>query len=319
MRKMKNGRYSKIKGGVASAMVVVAGLMMVPAGSAPAQAATPAATIVKLTQSCTNGDFKGEADLTTTFTPSGEGGDWTTTVDSYRITRSNGQAGGNKANVNLFFWVERGGVGPEVQKSVWSADAMIQDGAWHNLGISGTIANVPIQLKPLYSSSGYAVLSGVAEVKFVFDKSGSDPSCVATKSTNWGRDLSGLRSIPEQVRYEAPLRYCSAGSNGGTCTITSTDTVSSSVTVGAGINYDWITAHISYTWTQSKSVSVAVTSPPLNAGQKFYVYPTGTRHEFSTSAHFFGQRVLVAPGSAFEVDGSLHYNTVDPRAYVWGE
>ncbi|WP_426624001.1 hypothetical protein ACPPVW_15675 [Leifsonia sp. McL0607] len=245
-------------------MVVVAGLMIVPAGSAPTP---PAATSVKLTQSCTNGNFKGEAELTTTLTPSGEGGEWTTTVDRYRITRLNNQAGGNKANVDLVFWVEGGDMLTilNAKKFVSSADAMIQDGAWHNLGTSGTIGNVPLQLKAIFTP-GYEALSGFAAVKFTFDKSGADPSCTATERTDWGRNISGLKSIPEQVRYETPLRYCSAGSDGGTCTITSTETAESSVTVGAGISHGWITASISYSWTQSKSVSVSVTSPSRDCG-----------------------------------------------------
>lgn len=312
---------TKLRQILAMAMVVTVGLVTVPLESEPAQAAAvgpQTATSVKLTQSCTTGNFTGEADVTTTFTPNGDGNNWTTTVDRYRITRLNGQSGGNKANVNLDFYLERGGVGWELGKTVPSADAMIQDGAWHNLGTSGTIQNVPLELQALYNP-GYAVLSGFVSVRFIFDKSGSDPSCVATKTTDWGRDMKDLVAVRNQAKLEDPITYCMAVTGGGTCSISQTDTKSSTLTVEGGISYGWATAKISYNWTTSTAVRVTCSSPVLATGQQFWAYPTGTRYTFSTSARFFGQQVRVAPGSAFEVDGGVACATITPRAYTSGQ
>lgn len=79
----------------------------------------------------------------------------------YKITRINGQKGGNKANVNL-----NAGKAPSFRRGNManSPDRMIQDGNWHDL-------------------STYRVLSAERSTKvetsyeFVFDKSGRDPSC----------------------------------------------------------------------------------------------------------------------------------------------
>ncbi|HEX5753727.1 MAG TPA: hypothetical protein VFZ09_46490 [Archangium sp.] len=302
-----------------SMAVMSVGLLTALFGAGPAQAEAPvtplATTSVKLAQSCTVGNFKGEMEVTTTFTPRGSGGDWTTTVNRYRITRLNGQSGGNKANVDLSFYVNRVGLGPLVRKDAYSPDAMIQDGQWHDLGLSGTIQDVPL----LYSRSAtsYDPLQSSVFVKFTFDKSGGDPSCMTARSSNWGREVGDIVKETSQVKFEDYITYCVAVTGGGTCTISKTETKSSSVTVGAGISIGWLTSQLSYSWVNEKSVTVSCTSPTLNAGQQFWAYPTGTRYKFSTFAQFFGQQALVVPGSAFEVDGGVACETVSPHAFEW--
>jgi hypothetical protein len=74
----------------------------------------------------------------------------------YRITRLNGQSGGNKANVNLYLCNE---------PSDWwhnSPDSMWQDGQWHNY------PNARASLRDW----GWITVV----VRFIFDKSGDDPS-----------------------------------------------------------------------------------------------------------------------------------------------
>lgn len=81
----------------------------------------------------------------------------------YKITRSNGQGGGNKANINLSagkapHYVGDGGVAK-------SPDSMKQDGNWHNLNLVRSNMGLGSSTK------------GEAYYEFVFDKSGSDPRC----------------------------------------------------------------------------------------------------------------------------------------------
>ncbi len=79
----------------------------------------------------------------------------------YKITRLNGQSGGNKANINL-----TSGQAPAATRSntVNSPDSMIQDGKWHDLRLT---------------RSNMGVGNSRAEVyyQFIFDKSGTDPKC----------------------------------------------------------------------------------------------------------------------------------------------
>ena len=100
-------------------------------------------------------NFRGE--VTFSFWWANQGGIFYCYSSQYRITRLNGQQGGNKANLHFSF-----------DSLQWwgndSPDAMWQDGAWHS-----------------YSRGGWIGANGRARVyaKFVFDKSGSDPSAAS--------------------------------------------------------------------------------------------------------------------------------------------
>jgi len=78
-------------------------------------------------------------------------------VDQYKITKRNGQSGGNKANVNTTIADANGGG----SKSFKSPDSMKQDGQWHDLGDFWHSPWTATQVR----------------VEFVFDKSGKDPRC----------------------------------------------------------------------------------------------------------------------------------------------
>jgi hypothetical protein len=113
--------------------------------------------------SCASGNFKGEAEITSDSNESTGG--FEVKVNKYKITKSEGQSGGNKANVNLkatYGWNE------SVKKlEDKSSDSMQQDGKWHNLSLE--VGGVRIPHWNMLRS----------EVEFVFDKSGSDPRCTA--------------------------------------------------------------------------------------------------------------------------------------------
>lgn len=87
-------------------------------------------------------------------------GKWVQT-NRYKITRINGQSGGNKANVNL-----SAGKAPNFDRGnmVYSPDRMIQDGKWHDL-----------KLMRQNLAAGNSKVE--ASYEFIFDKSGYDPSC----------------------------------------------------------------------------------------------------------------------------------------------
>ncbi|MHC8286713.1 hypothetical protein ACYZUD_07730 [Pseudomonas sp. XS1P51] len=105
--------------------------------------------------SCTSGNFKGEA----TGHYYNYGSSKSIYLKYYRITKSNDQQGGNKANVNLGAFNASG----SGSKQVKSPDSMKQDGQWHSQDLSITYA-------PWSSTQ--------IQVEFVFDKSGSDPKCI---------------------------------------------------------------------------------------------------------------------------------------------
>ena len=110
---------------------------------------------------CSSGNFKGEISYRKTV----DTNKTTFTTRAYRITKSNGQRGGNKANINVstnyrLYNVIHG------EQTKNSPDSMKQDGNWHSY-----IRDVSI---PKPSSRNRF------SVKFIFDKSGSDPSCTAT-------------------------------------------------------------------------------------------------------------------------------------------
>lgn len=97
-------------------------------------------------------NFRGEVTLSYWWDNDGQRFNFRTS--QYRITRLNGQDGGNKANLNLFvigagFWEHA------------SPDAMWQDGVWHSYERGGWIW-----------SPGFALILAT----FIFDKKGEDPS-----------------------------------------------------------------------------------------------------------------------------------------------
>lgn len=82
----------------------------------------------------------------------------------YKITRLNGQSGGNKANINILLWNDVGGY---TQWGHNSPDAMWQDGLTHNY------PNAQVSLREW----GWTTVW----VEFIFDKSGGDPRKSTTK------------------------------------------------------------------------------------------------------------------------------------------
>jgi hypothetical protein len=102
-------------------------------------------------------NFRGEVTLSYYWDNAGQRFNFQTS--QYRITRLNGQGGGNKANLNL--WV--------FGLSIWydaSLDALWQDGDWHSYNRGGSIT----------SQAGNAWITA----QFIFDKSGGDPSGFTT-------------------------------------------------------------------------------------------------------------------------------------------
>lgn len=133
------------------------------AAQAPDPAPLDADLFEVVTVSCENGNFKGEAQVTYSR------GDISlfAGIYQYRITRSNGQSGGNKANINIEAVGRYGNM--DTSEKARSPDSMRQDGNWHSLDISAVATSQP-------GTMAYF------EVEFVFDRSGSDPSCKTSRS-----------------------------------------------------------------------------------------------------------------------------------------
>lgn len=102
-----------------------------------------------------NGNWKGELDCT--LTPTGEKLVWESV--RYRITRSNGQSGGNKCNINCSLVSAPSYAGDTIH----SPDSMWSDGVWHNWYVKLVITPHPFDT---------VVASGAT---FIFDQAGNDP------------------------------------------------------------------------------------------------------------------------------------------------
>lgn len=117
------------------------------------------AALTTHTLSCKSGKFKGELKYNR-FEDSRE---VVYHLDSYKITRSNGQKGGNKANINTAAgWVQGNKLKTKTNKS---PDSMKQDGKWNHryAQLATTKPGTRREFK----------------VEFIFDKSGPDPRCTA--------------------------------------------------------------------------------------------------------------------------------------------
>jgi hypothetical protein len=138
--------------------IVTAGLLvpMFFAGGSMAAAYTT-------TVSCNNGKFWGSAEVR--VDRNNVTGAYGVDVLKYKIHRSSGQSGGNKANVNLkgYYYVNS----KEHKTQSHSSDNMKQDGAWHDLRLR--VVGTP---RPNRNATG-------SHVEFVFDKKGTDPKCTA--------------------------------------------------------------------------------------------------------------------------------------------
>lgn len=111
---------------------------------------------------CSKGNFKGEVEVSYGLSsrPEFYGTYFFMRTHRYRITKSNDQGGGNKANINI-------GARDNQHSGSWSTayspDKMIQNGKWHDLDLTSWRTH-----------TGKFYFS---EIQFVFDKSGADPKC----------------------------------------------------------------------------------------------------------------------------------------------
>ncbi|WP_339473532.1 hypothetical protein [Pseudomonas sp. RL_5y_Pfl2_69] len=111
---------------------------------------------------CSNGNFVGRASGIYTIDPKTRA--VSAHIQKYKITRLGLQNGGNKANLNMGM----SNSSSTVAMGVYSLDNLRQDDWWREVALSRWLTRVP----------GYPVSVGI---EFVFDKSGADPKCKASK------------------------------------------------------------------------------------------------------------------------------------------
>ncbi|SEI23042.1 hypothetical protein NLK61_23295 [Pseudomonas fuscovaginae UPB0736] len=121
--------------------------------------------------SCSVGRFRGELESRVAFAAAGGSAYFDVSAVRYRIVRSGGQGGGDKANINFHLdTVNRQGVvrGNDVYSS---PDSLKQDGNWHLLDIN-RIVRTDYQ--------------GAVTFEFIFDRSkAADSRCAAHKTYQW--------------------------------------------------------------------------------------------------------------------------------------
>jgi hypothetical protein len=119
--------------------------------------------------SCDAANFRGTAEVKWRWRD--DGSDWKAfdaRMVRYKIDKLQGQSGGNKANINLGLDTYYNGNEHTGYGWLNSPDAMKQDGQWHSdtiLGKSGHTSRLDGSAK--------------ASVEFIFDRSGTDPRCLA--------------------------------------------------------------------------------------------------------------------------------------------
>ncbi|MBV6753552.1 hypothetical protein KV580_24840 [Pseudomonas chlororaphis] len=121
--------------------------------------------------SCSVGRFRGELEARVVFASAGNTAYFDVSAVRYRIVRSSGQGGGNRANVNFHLdTLNKQGV-VRASDPYRSPDAMRQDGSWHLLDVN-RIVRTDYQ--------------GAVTFEFVFDRSvASDTRCAAHKTYQW--------------------------------------------------------------------------------------------------------------------------------------
>ncbi|KPA88857.1 hypothetical protein [Pseudomonas asplenii] len=121
--------------------------------------------------SCSVGRFRGELEARVAFASAGSSAYFDVSTVRYRIVRSGGEGGGNKANINFHLdTLNRQGVvrGNDVYHS---PDSLKQDGNWHLLDVN-RIVRTDYQ--------------GAVTFEFIFDRSkASDSRCAAHKTYQW--------------------------------------------------------------------------------------------------------------------------------------
>lgn len=122
-----------------------------------AGSAASAQTFKKFTASCTNGSFTGTAYLEASRFYNLLG----VTMTDYKIQAPSSSKSRSKANANMSVYSTS-----SYSTSTWarSNDNLKQDGLVHSQWLSANITEARL---------------GVAQVEFVFDKSGNDPKCIA--------------------------------------------------------------------------------------------------------------------------------------------
>ncbi|BBP78262.1 hypothetical protein CCU68_30440 [Pseudomonas gingeri NCPPB 3146 = LMG 5327] len=133
--------------------------------------------------SCSVGRFRGELEARVVFASAGNTAYFDVSAVRYRIVRSDGQGGGNKANINFHLdTLNRQGV-VRGSDAYHSPDSLKQDGSWHMLDIN-RIVRTDYQ--------------GAVTFEFVFDRSkAADTRCAAHKTYQWAGPSAGLSTASE--------------------------------------------------------------------------------------------------------------------------
>ncbi len=133
--------------------------------------------------SCSVGRFRGELEARVVFASAGNTAYFDVSSVRYRIVRSSGQGGGNKANINFHLdTLNKQGVA-RASDPYRSPDVLRQDGSWHLLDVN-RIVRTDYQ--------------GAVTFEFVFDRSvGNDTRCAAHKTYQWSGASTARASAAE--------------------------------------------------------------------------------------------------------------------------
>jgi hypothetical protein len=87
---------------------------------------------------------------------------------------------------------------------------------------------------------------------------------------------------------------CTVARNGGTCTITSGKTATRTIQLAFNVTRSAVASSLQISSSTSATISVACTSPPMNAGESWRAKPKGTKHFYKVREQTWAEDVVIA-------------------------
>lgn len=170
---------------------------------------------------------------------------------------------------------------------------------------TGSVVSVGISQRNFLA--GVALVAAMTLLGGVGAASAADDPIPGTNAT--GGSVSSVVDISRQynfIGYSKRITYCGVGTAGATCTLSISTTVSRDIQVGATLSRGTVAASLSISSSSSRSVTVACTSPPMQAGQIWSAYPYGTRLTYRIVTRTTGSATYTGWLYAFDPTGGIY-------------
>jgi hypothetical protein len=103
---------------------------------------------------------------------------------------------------------------------------------------------------------------------------GGDPASAVPAPPQHKVEVS--KTTENKTDFRRRVGACTIQDAGGTCTISSVSTVSTTISVGGGVSAGFIAGQIGFSTTKTSSASASCTSPKLKRNDRWSAFPIGT-------------------------------------------